>query len=46
MVHTMPAEVPERRRARAKRVPATGAREEERSAWMLKRSASSASGRL
>jgi len=45
MVQTMPAEVPERSRARAKMVPATGARVEESRSWMVKRSASSAPGR-
>lgn len=39
MVQTIPAEVPEKRRARAKTVPATGASVEERRAWMEKRSA-------
>ena len=40
----MPALMPEKRRARAKTVPAAGAIEVESRAWMLKRSASSLSG--
>jgi hypothetical protein len=42
IVHTIPAEVPERRSARAKIVPAIGAIVEDRSSWMPKRSALSA----
>ena len=41
IVQTMPAEMPERRRARAKIVPAAGAIVEARRAWMAKREASS-----
>ena len=37
MVQTIPADVPESRSARAKMVPAAGARVEERRSWMLKR---------
>ena len=44
MVHTMPADVPERRSARAKRVPAMGARVWERRSWIAKREASEAPG--
>lgn len=40
MVQTMPAEIPERRRARAKIVPAAGAMVEARREWMAKREAS------
>lgn len=42
MVQTIPAEVPERRRARAKRVPATGEMVEDNRVWIEKRSTSCA----
>jgi hypothetical protein len=42
MVQMMPADIPERRRARAKIVPAAGAIEVDNRSWMLKRDALSA----
>lgn len=46
MVQTMPAETPESSRASAKMVPAAGEMDSESSLWMLKMSASGASGLL
>ena len=39
MVHIMPADIPDRRRARAKMVPATGATEVDNREWTSKRDA-------
>jgi hypothetical protein len=44
MVQTMPAEIPDRRSARAKIVPAAGEIDEERRLWMEKRESELASG--